>query len=175
MVYSPAGQGEAAYTATPFPSWKQIFDAFPFQDSLSYFSNKFLLAFCSRCFFFVFPDPGAGLPSSCEAFLLLTSFTVAGMIIPVLMLMIMMMIRMMLIIMMMIIYDDDDVTSSPCLHPWLTQRGSAGLLVFVLVFVLADLCSCSSTFLNFQWVFNFVSEDGNLILYSILLPRGDYL
>ena len=116
MFYSPAGQGEAAYTATPFPSLKQIFEAFPFQDFLSYFSNKFLLAFCSRCFFFVFPDPGAGLPSSCEAFLLLTSFTVAGRIIPVLMLMIMMMIRMMLIIMMMIIYDDDDADQKHVCH-----------------------------------------------------------
>ena len=148
-VYSPAGQGEAAYTATPFPSWKQIFDAFPFQDSLSYFSDKFLLAFCSRCFFFVFPDSGAGLPSSCEAFLLLTSFTVAGMIIPVLMLMIMMMIRMVLIIMMMIIYDDDDADQKQVCHllPMFApvadatrQRGP--------VLVLAGFCSCSSTFFS---------------------------
>ena len=32
-------------------------------------------------------------------------------------------------------YDDQkqvSPTSSPCLHPWLTQRGSAGLLVLVL-------------------------------------------
>ena len=75
-------------------------------------------------------------------------------------------------------HDDDDEKQVCHLLPMFApvadatrQRGP------VLVFVLAGLCSCSSTFLNFQWVFNFVSEDGNLMLYSylFLLPSGDYL
>ena len=94
---------------------KKYLMLFPFK--ILYFC-KFLLAFCSRCFFFVLTDSGASLPSSCEAFLLLTYFTLAGMNIPVLMLMIMMIIEMMMMM---------STTSSPCLHPWLTQRGSAGL------------------------------------------------